>query len=229
MAKFSPSFLISQVSGKVGGIVFTPGKNSATVRTKRYKTARYNENTSLIKSFTPSLISNFNSLPEPVKKAWQDRRILFPQTDRFGRKFFLSGQTLYVKANFYRLFAFGPVNNDPPELFNYPTFSGYELLLDPGQFEFSFSEFLPMVGDLVFIYATRPLSPGIQNPSLKLFKFISVQRIEDRTFIPFYSQYTSKFGPEPYPAGSKIFAYFFVLPRNVSALPSIKYFSGGTY
>lgn len=229
MAKFSPSFLISQISGKVGGIVFTPGNNSATVRGKKYKTARFNQNTSLIKSFTPSLISNFNSLSESIRKGWQDRRILFPQTDRFGRKFFLSGQTLYVKANIYRLLSFGPLNNDPPELFNYPTFAGYELILDPGQFEFAFSEPLPMINDFVFIYATRPLSPGIQNPSLKLFKFVSVQSIQPASSIEFTSQYTSKFGPEPYPAGSKIFAYFFVLPRNVSALPSIKYFAANTY
>ena len=225
MAKFSPSFLISQASGKLGGIVFVPGKNQQNIRMLKYSRSRYNIATTSIKTATPSLISQFNSLSESLKVAWRDRVTLFPVTDRFGRKLYLSGQSLFVKANIHRLLANKPLFTDPPELVNYQNFGFYELILDPGQYEFQFQNNPQGTNNFVFFYATKPLSPGINSPGLNTYRYIGDQFVTASSGFDFTANYNSVFGSLQKPVGYKIFAYFFVQSATVSSLPGVRHFA----
>lgn len=225
MAKFSPSSLVSQVSGKVGGIVFSPSRNQQTIRNNSHVTVNRNINTSRIKAYTPSLISQFNLLSTDLKKAWVDRAAFFPVYDRFGKKLFLSGQNLFIKANINRLLGNQLLITSPPEVANYSAFPSYELIYSPGQIEFSFNANVPLVGDIVYYYATKPLSPGISNVDKSKYRYLGLQYIPTTNSFDITAFYNNKFAALGLPVGYKIFAYFFVQRRFVSSLPSPKYFA----
>lgn len=98
MAKIILSALVTEITGSIGGTTFR--------RTPR-GTVGYNKQSRLLTSSIANnkqrlaignVFQTWNTVDSAVKRAWADVAAQFPQTDRFGKQYFLTGRQLFVKC-----------------------------------------------------------------------------------------------------------------------------------
>jgi hypothetical protein len=102
MAKFTPGSIISQVSGKLAGSVFSRGKSKAVIRQRvvgKRKTNLQKNSIAVSQARVISFARNWRTLTEAQRTAWSEMAIKFPTTDKLGQPTVLTGLQLYTKQN----------------------------------------------------------------------------------------------------------------------------------
>lgn len=99
MATVKFSAIVSDVRGKVGGVVFSRGVNGSYIR-KWAKGANRNTASQQIKRNTFSTyVGKWRGLSPIEKQSWKDATALFTQRNRVGDIVQLSGYQLYLRTN----------------------------------------------------------------------------------------------------------------------------------
>ena len=99
MASIRTSALISDIAGKVGGVVFQRGANGLFVRA--LKIAKDRKTPAQIKArLNLAVYSNkWKSLTDEQRQSWTDAIQFFPYRNRLGETSFYTGFQLYMKTN----------------------------------------------------------------------------------------------------------------------------------
>lgn len=115
MALIKTSALVSAISGKVGGNIFSNNKGGAYVRSFSKPTNPNTSRQAAVRAAFGALSSNFRALPAAQKANWNSVASNYPYSNKLGETKILTGAQLYVKANNVLQTAGLPtVNSMPP-------------------------------------------------------------------------------------------------------------------
>ena len=217
MAKFKPGNVVTEISGKVAGLVFTNTRSKPFVRIK--KKAR--QKPFLIKGVTQqrviSLAKQWQSLPQSIQEQWQVATKKFIFTDRLSNTLTLSPDKLFIKVNAWKDLTGFAVIQTPPALPQYPIIESLSAVCTIFFFIVSLTPSFSAPTLWTMIYATRPMSPGISEPKKSDFKFIRFFGSATLTAASIGFEYQQIFRPSLIRPGQVIFlkARHFEVPGNV--------------
>jgi len=224
MAKFTPSAIISEISGSLAGTVFVNGSKSRQIRPRRSSKRKFNTK-SRVRPVFASLASNWKSLTQAERSSFNAIAPQFPLTDRFGNQYAPSGFHLYISMNSYRDLVEQAISENAPAF--KVSLPAYALSIDAIVSDLLI-EWLP--ADLLsetllqLLYATRPYSPGIEQVSLTDFKFIDRVAFTGVGSRSIQNAYEAVYGDISNQVGQKV--SFMVRIYSASpSIPSARYFT----
>jgi len=207
MALIQTSGLISAISGKVGGVVFGNAAGGAWVRSWTQQTNRQNYARTRQRSFMNLCVAYWKTLTPEVKAVWASNTLNYPQTNRLGNEFFLTGYQFFLKLNL-NLRSAGSNTWGDEQLQEILTDLDYskELFMPTGiQVEFD-----PVVlpdNSMIEIYITAPCSPGqYTSPSLP-YRLVKVSSTFVSNAIDCTDEYEDIYGIRSLPVGSYVYVY----------------------
>ena len=160
MAKYKVG-VIGAISGKLGALVFN---KNGTIRSNSGTTNPNTPKQATVRALLGALSNNWRTIGTPAQKAWSDASANYPQVDRLGDTFFLSGQGLYMKLNTSLLFVGETPINQP-----LAPAAVQSMVLASAVFDLTLVSFLiegsvdPVPADHVWLLeASKPTGSGIQ-------------------------------------------------------------------
>ena len=99
MAKFNPGVLAGEISGRLGGDVFSHNKGGPYIRRGTIPTNPQTERQTAIRSILSLVSQSWQTLTIPQQKAWGIWAATNPVVDRLGKKITLTGHQCYVSLN----------------------------------------------------------------------------------------------------------------------------------
>lgn len=183
MALVKFSALVADVSGAIGGVIFSRNRSGATVRNKTVPTSPITAASSAVKAAFGFLSALWRSLSEAQRQSWQNAVENFPYSNKLGEARLYSGQQLYMKLNRVIQVVGGNLLETAPAPVALPVMVGVSLAFGPDPFEMlvNFDELDTTPNGAYVLDATPPLSPGIDRPSRGLFKLIEVNSVAGLT------------------------------------------------
>lgn len=119
MAIFTPGIAVGQISGRVGGNVFSHNRGGAYVRNGSIPTNPSTPYRDAIRAYLSAASQAWLSLTATQKAAWNEFALTRSWTNRLGRSISLNGQQTYIQLN-ARIISLGasfisvPPLTDPP-------------------------------------------------------------------------------------------------------------------
>lgn len=163
-----------------------------------------NAYTTLQRSLLAGWSTAFRSLTQAQITAWNNFK--YTKSDVFGMPYDVKGKAAYIALN-QNLdnIAAANISNAPVSLgATNTTISALDADTTAGTLKYASTAYDPLFTYLVF--ATAPLSPGINRPSQSAFRLIGTAPALALGIATITALYVSKFGALP-PIGSKIFLY----------------------
>lgn len=202
MAKFT-SHVYADIRGSVSGTTYARNRYGIYAR-RRVAPVQPNTNAQKnIRALLTVLSATWRTLSEQNRDLWRAFAESVARTDSLGQNVRLSGTQAYVMWNLWRTTTGLPVLNVPPATpplvntlqeitLDYdPATPTLDLIFNPSPYQ-----------GAVRIFATAPLSRGIQFVAPSKYRLIATQRPAAgggtiTSPIPIYQAYTNKFGPIP--------------------------------
>ena len=204
MARVKFGAMMVDARGKLGGHVFTKARSGATIRTKVTPSNPQTTAQSGVRALFASLSSQWSSLDEAARAAWQGSVDLYQKTDVFGDSYLPSGKNLYVSLN-SNLSKINKSNIAVPAApVEFPLFlvAEIEVEIAAATMNILYSGAIPGADFSFYIEATKPNSPGRYNFSGQFRKIFSGTGAAIPAAATLYSDYVAKFGVPA--AGQKI-------------------------
>ena len=212
MAKVVLGGGVAAISGKVGGAVFARNKGGAYMRTfvkpTNPSTVYQEESRDRLTQYS----NEWRTLTDPQRNSWNAWAATHPVIDRLGASKLLSGAQAYVKVNTNRDLAGDPATNSTvpsdPVWVTAIVDTATDLVADISDG----TVLIPLgagaaAAQVVFVYATGPISPGISNfaniERLVAVVTLSAGNITDQT-VDVAAEWTVRMGPLTGQAGRKI-------------------------
>lgn len=202
--KLEFGMIVTQGSGKLGGHVFTKGRNGNNARTKvkpinRRTTAQVDQRGSL-----SSLSAAWRALTQAQRDAWTSAGLNYTHHNNFGQKFKPTGKNFYTEINLNLLTAGSATVASPPA--STPAFEitalGFDAHTVPGTYTLTFAPTPVPAANTIEVSATRPLSQGVASPG-SAYRKVTVLAAAVGSPFDLTAAYTAKFGAIP--AGTKVF------------------------
>jgi hypothetical protein len=114
MAIMIPGVAVSQVSGRVGGTIFSRNRGGAYMRNGSKPTAVTTPAAQLIKAMTAQASQAWAVLTEDLREQWREWATQNPVINRLGQSRTLSGHQAFVKLNVRLLYANASLIGSPP-------------------------------------------------------------------------------------------------------------------
>lgn len=196
MAKIELGAIVTDVRGKVSGVVFSKNKGGAYVKAKVSSVQPRTPEQIFTRSVFARLSKAYsNTLDNAQRDAWQRLAGNFPSRDIFGNTHVLSALAMFQSVNAVirhaglDLLTDPPVNQDVMQMLSITvtaTASGPSL-------DVSFLP-SPLNGNhVIYIYATPPLPPAVKYIERR-FRFLGVGPLGDISPSSFLAKYTDRFG-----------------------------------
>lgn len=99
MAIFNPGPLVGQVSGRVGGTVFSHNRGGAYIRNGSIPYAVYSVAALNAKSALSQAVREWSTLTAEQRLAWQEYSKTITATNGLGKQISLTGQNCFVRCN----------------------------------------------------------------------------------------------------------------------------------
>jgi hypothetical protein len=212
MAKIVLSALLTDISGKSGGTVFSKNKGGAYLKNRVVPSNPQTAKQISVRSRISALSQAWKSLTSEQQSAWQAATPSFQYVNNVGQLRSYTAQALFMALN-SSIRAANPsaslLTSPPaPAAITNVVPSGLTALVDTGlldEFAVTFAPTVP-AGHAVLVQATRGLSPGITRPSQSFFRQIGV--VAAATTTPYNGQaaYLAEFGSPS--IGQKVFVKF---------------------
>ncbi len=164
-----------------------------------------NSFTSAAKAVFSFFNSNWRAITEGERLTWLNYEKFV--SNRFAQPVKVTGKTAYVQLNVNIANAGGSVIDvAPSKLIANPPYTALTgLSADASTGLINISYVLNTSGQTSFIFATKPLSPGISKPSKTAFRLVSLGDFSAASPLLFGADYVTRFGAITGNAGSKIF------------------------
>ena len=204
MAKIKMTAIVADMRNKLNGSVFSRNRGGAYIRTK---VTPVNPQTAAqvgARSLLTSLAQGFRSLTQAQISAWNASTSSWTSTDVFGDAIVPTGLALYVRLNANIANAGGTAIVNPPLPTGAEALTAISLACDDSSSSFivTFSPAAVPADHGMYVEATAPMSPGINNANSK-FRFIALVAPAAVSPQTLSSAYTTKFGD--FAVGQKVF------------------------
>jgi len=192
MALIKWGMMVVDGRGKLGGHVLTKSRNGATVRTKVTPTNPQTSYQQTNRAIFGQLSSNWTSLTEAQRQAWNGAVKEFEKTNIFGDLKAPAGRDLYISLNRNILQAGGTEILVPPKKEGIQPNAISSLDFDAANSNIMVELTTALQSDeMALVYLTAPMSPGRYNFSGAYRFFVATD--EDSHAIPF-ADYEERFG-----------------------------------
>lgn len=192
MALIKWGMMVVDGRGKLGGHVLTKSRNGATARTKVTPANPQTSYQQANRATFGQLSSNWASLTEAQRKAWNEAVNEWQKTNIFGDLKSPSGRDLYISLNRNILQAEGTAINVPPTKAGIKPNAIADLSFNSVEEEISISLTTALDSDEVaMLYFTAPMSPGRYNFS-GAYRFLENSSSKDIDLAN--AKYESRFG-----------------------------------
>lgn len=192
MALIKWGMMVVDGRGKLGGHVLTKSRNGASVRTKVTPTNPQTSYQQANRATFGQLSSNWTSLSEAERKAWNEAVQEWQKTNIFGDLKSPAGRDLYISLNRNILQAGGTAIDVPPTKEgvkpNAITLVDYDLVNE--DITITLVELLA-TNERALVYFTKPMSPGRYNFS-GAYRFFAAE--PTNTFKIDFADYEARFG-----------------------------------
>lgn len=223
MALIKLTAIVDQISGKLNGTVFARNKGGAYMRSKSKPSNPQTTAQMGVRAAFGAIASAWRGLPQNARNAWNEATANFPYQNKLGDSRILSGFALHQKLNRNLQLIGLPMISTPP--LPSPTATVVDVNVSVTNAEFLVTPTFDGAendADVVAIFATPSLSPGIQNfkKELRLVDTISIGDFnEGRPDV--LDTYSAKFGVPV--TGAKIGMKFVVI-NSVSGQDSAPFY-----
>lgn len=207
---------VGSISGSIGGNTYTrTGRIQQRPRSRNKNTGRQ----SAVRSGFSTVINQWRDLSASEQLAWSQATGNYPQINRLGKTFLLSGFNLFAKVAMNAALVSQPSPTAPPTPVNVPSIllTSFAPNITTGTMFVSFTPAALGASYVVIIYATPPISNGISRPSASMYKLLGGAPFLFPSPFDFLSFYISKFDPATISVGSRIF-----LKANLIYLPTFQ-------
>lgn len=205
MAKFTPGAIISEIRGTIASTTFSKNAAGAIIR-NRVKPINRNSNAqNAVRQSFASISSLWRGLTQPQRNSWIEATPDFPYQDSLGQTKQLTGAQLHQKLNL-NLLSIGesPIQSAPPQT-SFPELAVGAVSPAAATFTVDFTPDPVPAGFAMKVFATRPLSPGIDFVSKSDFREVTFLDPADTSPADIFSDYTAKVSALTGQAGKKVF------------------------
>lgn len=191
--KYKFGSIITDGSGKLGGQVFSRNHYGNFVKNKVSPIQPNTVSQLNLRSIMASVTSAWESLTDSQRFEWSKFSESYPQKDRFGHTFYLSGFNFFRKINMVRLTQSMPLLSSPLAPLPFPVWELVDITafsLNPSIF--CFINPSPPAGYIYQVFSTPVLSPGVNYCKGK---FVLIGNIVEGADYPcdIYSLWFAKF------------------------------------
>lgn len=215
MAKIVLSALLTDISGKSGGTVFSKNKGGAYLKNRVVPSNPQTAKQIGVRSRISSLSQAWKSLTSEQQAAWQGATPSFQYVNNLGQLRSYTAQALFMALN-SSIRAGNPsaalltsppapaaITNVVPTALNFLVDTG-----NPDTVDITFAPTVPS-GHTVLVQATRGLSPGVTRPSQSFFRQIGVIPAAGTSPVDMVTEWAAEFGSAA--VGQKVFVKFVTL------------------
>ncbi len=165
MAIFTPGVVIGQISGKVGGYVFSRNRGGAYIRNGSVPSPVTTEKALAYKSYLSKASQLWQTESEDDRQSWTTFAQTKTSVDRLGKSISLSAHNWYVRLNTRLLAANEPTINLPPVSSppGVPVVSSFKVDVVTGNTKIQFTPTPLPAGISLWVRAAKVQSPTIIN------------------------------------------------------------------
>lgn len=224
MALIKLTAIVDQISGKLNGTVFARNKGGAYMRSKSKPSNPQTTAQMGVRATFGAISSAWRGLSQHLRNAWNEATANFPYQNKLGDTRTLSGFALHQKLNRNLQLIGLPMILTPPLPSPTATVVEASVRLTNTQFEITPTfEGAENDADVVAIFATPSLSPGIQNfkKELRLVDTISIGDFNEGAG-DIFNVYGAKFGA---PVTQSKVGMKFVVINSVSGQDSAPFYT----
>lgn len=166
--KIKPGQIISEAKGKIAGAVFVRSSEGSYMRQKVSPINPQTQSQQSNRILHATVTQSWRNLTENARNAWNTVAPSFNHTNAFGDNVPLSGFGLYTRINRNRQEILKALIKFPPSPASIIGLTSLNLIFSPifQDLELFFTPNIPL-DQVLLIYASPPLSPGISNAGFK--------------------------------------------------------------
>lgn len=225
MAKYVPSPLIGRISRSAGSLTFAHNKFGAYFRNRVIPTNPVTGPQTAVRVDFGDHSSNWRALTQAQRDVWIAYGLNYVKTDSLGQTYSLTGLQAYVSVN-RNLATYGLAAISAPGLYSPPsglaTAVGTADTALGGSFDVAYTATPLAANTKLFIFATRPLSAGINFQPNSAFKLIHVSAAAAASPADIFAEYTAIYGSLGV-AGDKILLKALVVNSLGLAAPVLQF------
>jgi hypothetical protein len=212
MAKFTPSILVSQVSGRYSGSVFVSNPETNHIRKRAKLKKQFDTNIRQVKTLMASVSSRWRELTAAQRSAWIAATPNYTFVDRLGNTLTPTGLQLYTKIQISNIVGSVGENNATPSPVSYPTVDDQFLDENLGDLLWAITlTDVPPSSNLKF-FLSGPLSAGISVVGPSQMVMIQTEQFLEDTNYDLTASWEARFGSLASNSGKKIFGEVWAVP-----------------
>lgn len=205
MAKFTPGAIISEIRGTIASTTFSKNAAGAIIR-NRVKPINRNSNAQNVqRQLFATISSAWRGLTQTQRNSWIAAAPDFPYQDSLGQTKQLTGAQLHQKLNLNLLLIGENMIPTAPPQTSFPEFTVGTVTASSSVFTVAFTPDPVPAGFALCVYATRPVSAGIDFVSNSDFRLIQVEDPATDSPADIFTNYTTKVSGLAGQNGKKVF------------------------
>jgi hypothetical protein len=205
MAKFTPGAIISEIRGTIASTTFSKNAAGAIIRNRVKPINRNSAAQNIQRQLFATISSAWRGLTQEQRNSWIEATPDFPYQDSLGQTKQLTGAQLHQKLNLNLLLIGESMINSAPPQTSFPEFAVGAVAASSAAFTVAFTPDPVPAGFALVVYATRPLSAGIDFVSQSDFRLVQVEDPAADSPANIFANYTSKISGLTGQAGKKVF------------------------
>lgn len=204
MAKFTPGIVISEIRGKFAATIFSKNRAGAMIRNRVTPINRRSLSQSMVRQEFSAISTSWRGLTQAQRDAWIAATPNFPYQDTLGQTKILSGAQLYEQFNRNLLVIGATQITNPPLPTSFSVLAFGAITLSAAAFTVGFTP-TPVEADReLVLYATRPVSPGVDAFRDSDFRFIASETAAAASPADINTAYEAVFGSKTGLTGQKV-------------------------
>lgn len=205
MAKFTPGAIISEIRGTIASTTFSKNAAGAIIRNRVKPINRNSSAQNAVRQSFATISSLWRGLTQSQRNSWTAAAPDFPYQDSLGQTKTLTGAQLHQKLNL-NLLSIGesPITSAPPQT-SFPELTAGVVTATSSTLTVAFTPDPVPAGFALKIFATRPLSAGIDFVSKSDFREVTFLDPADTSPADIFSDYTAKVSGLAGQSGKKVF------------------------
>ena len=216
MALIKLGAFITELSGKIGGTIFSKNKGGAYAKNRVVPSNPQTSFQNTIRAFFSIIAKRWKTLTQVERDSWSSAAQTVTRTNRFGDTIKLSGSQLYQERNLNLYNARVPFIDSP--VVGVLSLNNFISIFSQSVASLSLNTGVQPVGATMVWYATASVSPGIKNIG-NLYRRIGKTTSLDASPVDLTSLYNAKFGPAI--VGQRV-GFRCVVIENATGLSSLK-------
>ncbi|HMO34383.1 MAG TPA: hypothetical protein PKE07_15405 [Lacibacter sp.] len=203
MAKFTPGAIVSEISGKIAATIYTRNKGGNVIRNRRTPINRRSVGQSTVRQRLGNLAAGWRGLSAANRASWNAAAPNFPYQNTLGETKYLSGEQVYVQFNSNLLILGAAAVATAPSPFSFETYTIALTANTTPVLSLAFTPTPMTAFNNLAVYATPPLSAGIDSPNKSKFRLITTIAAAASSPANILTAYQNVFGTPP--LGQKVF------------------------